>query len=331
MKLKKYILLLTVFSLLSTLLVLNGCTSTGPDLGEQGEPVELVFTAADLTNRLTLFGETLVLPEGWAFIPNTASKGTLFNFRSPEGVEGGLEKIDFDYDIDFDRLVDFYKDYVFKSDKKIRSEVLAHERFGTVVTFNGVANDRILLSLLIADGNNVTFLHFSSSQENPFPLEKALLILDTYEKDERAWVSVREMDSFPLFTSFDNTWYWYGDFKDGYYLAKKGDEVAQDMIAGLWTLNSEEINQLKTDTNFDIEPFSYEYRVRNLNTEFTVYGQRKDGRTSRLYTLFELDSKTYCLYLIQESIETDVDIITLLEKEEIQNLLDFHILFSDGI
>ncbi|MEA1910392.1 MAG: hypothetical protein U9N32_01795 [Spirochaetota bacterium] len=316
-----------IYSLFVIFLILNGCTSTGTPT----EIEEITFTEDDLTNRLTLFGETLFLPGGWAFIPNTDSKGTLFNFRSPQGVEGGLEIINFDYDIVFDKLVDFYKEYVFKSDKKIRSEALAHERFGTVVTFKGVANDRTLLSLLFADGNNVTFLHFSSSDENPFPIEKALLILDTYEKDERAWISVREMGGFPLFTSFDNTWYWYGDFKDGYYLARKGEKSAQDIIAGLWTLNNEEINQLKTDAGFNIEPFIYNYRVRNLSTEFKVYGNTKEGSTSRLYTLFKLDDKTYCLYLIQDSIDEGVDIVTLLEKPEIQNLLDFHILFSDGI
>lgn len=329
MKSGNYILAAVIFFLLTGVLIFNGCTSTGT--GSKVESEEVFFTIDDLTNRLTLFGETLLLPEGWAFIPNTASKGTLFNFRSPEGVEGGLEKIDFDYDIDFDRLVDFYKDYVFKSDKKIRSEVLEHERFGTVVSFAGVANNRTLLSFLIADGNHVTFLHFSSPAENPFPFDQALLILNTYEKDERSWISVREMDNFPLFTSFDNTWYWYGDFKDGYYLARKGEKSEEDIITGLWTLNNEEINQLKTDGNFDVEPFIYKYRVSNLTTEFTVYGDKKDGRTSRLYTLFELNSKTYCLYLIQDSIDENEDIVTLLEKPEIQNLLDFHILFSNGI
>jgi len=329
MKLRNYIIVTTVLLLLTGILIFNGCASTGTAARE--DSAEVVFTTDDLTNRLTLFGETLMLPEGWAFIPNTASKGTLFNFRSPDGVEGGLERIDFDYDIDFDRLVDFYKDYVFGSDKKIRTEVIEHNRFGTVVSFTGVANDRNLLSLLIADGNDVTFLHFSSSDESPFSLEKALLILNTYEKDERNWVSVREMGGFPLFTSFDNTWYWYGDFKDGYYLARKGEKAVQDIIAGLWTLNNEEIDQLRTDANFDVEPFIYKYRVSNLSTEFEVYGNKKDGRTSRLYTLFELDSKTYCLYLIQESIDEDLDTVTLLEKPEIQNLLDFHILFSDGL
>ena len=316
-----------ILGLLLIILILNGCSSTGTVTEQAG----VVFNEEDLTNRLTLFGETLLLPEGWAFIPNTASKGTLYNFRSPDGVEGGLEIINFDYDIDFDRLVDFYKEYVFKSDKKIRSEVLEFEAFGPIVTFHGISNDRILLSLLIADGNNVTFLHFSSSKENPFPLEKALLILNTYKKDKRNWISVREKNGFPLFTSFDNSWYWYGDFKDGYYLARKGEEPAQDIIAGLWTLNEEEINQLKTDESFNIEPFTYKYRVSNLTKEFTVYGNTKDGSTSRLYTLFELDSKTYCLYLIQESIDNNEDIETLLEKPGIQNLLDFHILFSNGI
>ncbi len=318
-----------ILGLFSILVIISGCTSTGT--GSQTKSEVVAFTISDLTNRLTLFGETLLLPEGWAFIPNTASKGTLFNFRSPNGVEGGLEIIGFDYDIDFDRLVDFYKEYVFKSDKKIRSEVLEHERFGTVVSFKGAANGNNLLSLLIADGNNVTFLHFSSPEENPFPLDQALSILNTYEKDERSWVSVREMGNFPLFTSFDNTWYWYGDFKDGYYLARKGEKPEEDIIAGLWTLNNEEIDQLKSDASFNVEPFIYKYRVSNLITEFTVYGNKKDGRTSRLYAVFELDSKTYCLYLIQESIDENEDITILLEKPEIQNLLDFHILFSNGI
>ena len=329
MKSGNYLIAIVIFFLIIGVLIFNGCTSTGT--GSQAESEVVVFTASDLTNRLTLFGETLLLPEGWAFIPNTESKGTLFNFRSPEGVEGGLEIIDFDYDIDFDRLVDFYKDYVFQSDKKISTEVLEHERFGTVVSFKGVANNRTLLSFLIADGNNVTFFHFSSPTENPFPLDQALLILNTYEKDERNWVSVREMGNFPLFTSFDNTWYWYGDFKDGYYLAKKGENPEQDIIAGLWTLNNEEVDQLKNDASFNVEPFIYKYRVSNLTTDFTVYGNTKDGKTSRVYTLFELDSKIYCLYLIQESIDDNKNVETLLGKPEIQNLLDFHILFSNGI
>jgi hypothetical protein len=52
---KNYIVSTTVFLLLTGSLILNGCTSTGNS--STPEQVESVFTADDLTNRLTLFGQ----------------------------------------------------------------------------------------------------------------------------------------------------------------------------------------------------------------------------------------------------------------------------------
>ncbi|MGL1890620.1 MAG: hypothetical protein OCD02_03290 [Spirochaetaceae bacterium] len=323
MKLKKVTIKLLLITILTGGCFITGCSST-PEFVEERE----IFNGALLNNRLTIFGETLILPEGWVFIPNPSTSGTLFNFRSPEGIEGGLEVIDFEYDIEFSKLIGFYEDYVFESDEKIKTQVIEHERFGTVAVFNGIDEDLNLKSLLVADGNNVVFLHLTHNIDTAFTQEEALLILETYKKDERNWVSFRDKVDAPQFTSIDNKWYWDGDFKNGYYMAKKGINSIPDVITCLWTISLEEIDELKTNTEFDIEPFKFTLRVQNKSTDFTVYGFMNKSRSSRLYTVFEFNEVTYCLYLIQKSIYKEDNPKVLLENQEIQDLLDFNLLFS---
>ncbi|MGL1893457.1 MAG: hypothetical protein OCD02_17605 [Spirochaetaceae bacterium] len=325
MKIKRLTTKLVFIIILAEVYFLIGCSSS-PDI----DPNREMFNGAVINNRLTLLGETLMLPEGWAFIQNPSEKGTLFNFRSQEGIEGGLEIIDFKYDIKFSKLVDFYEDFVFHSDKKIKTELIEHERFGTIAIFNGIDDDRILKSLFVADGNNVTFLHFSNNVDTIFTQEEALQILETYKKDERNWVSIRKKVDAPLFTSINNTWFWYDDFKNGYYITKKGKEYKEDIIAGLCTLNPEEVSQLQTNTNFDIEPFIHTLIVQNKLTNFTVYGQINDKSRSKLYTVFKFNEVTYCLYLIQNTIKENENPKILLEKPEIQDLLDYNLLFIGG-
>ncbi len=303
-------------------------------VGCVGTPIEekvISFHGRELNNRLTLKGKTIVLPEDWVFIRNPLKNGTHFNFRSPEGLEGGLESISFEYDIDFNKLLDFYKDHVFTSNNRIIINYIEHEKYKQIVSFSGHANNRNLYTIMVAQGNEVTFLHLSSPSDVKVSENEALLLLDTFEDDDRTWISVRQKKGMPQFSSIDNSWFWYNDFKDGYYIGRDYTGSDNDIIAGLWTLSDLDVEELQTNDQFDIKPFNYNYRIKNQNVDFTFYGQRKSYYDSVLYGVFELDSITYCFTLIQEGIGPDTDPRILLDNQGIQDLFDYHFLFTGDL
>ncbi|MGL1893523.1 MAG: hypothetical protein OCD02_17935 [Spirochaetaceae bacterium] len=292
---------------------------------------EQPFNEQPLNNRLTSKGNTLLLPEDWVFILNPSEKGTLFNFRSPTGIEGGLECINVDYELDFDKLEDFYKTYVFKTDKKVRIDKIEHEKFGQITSFSGTKNDRTLYSLLFSQGDNVTFLHFSSPSDSRISNEEAFAILETYTKDSRDWVSVRDKKDAPLFSSINNTWFWYNDFKDGYYIALDNIIANDDMLAGIWTITKNEEEELKNSDDFDIKPFKYGLLIQNNIVTATVYGQKKNLNRSILYAVFQHNRKTYCFSLIQNVMKDNVDPISLIDNQVVKDIFDYHLLFTEDL
>ncbi|MGL1891789.1 MAG: hypothetical protein OCD02_09185 [Spirochaetaceae bacterium] len=306
---------------------LIGCVGTPSVEKEQ----RLAFNGSTINNRLTLEGKSITLPEDWSFVHNIDKEGTLFNFRSPEGIEGGLEYISFDYEIDIEELNDFYKDFVFQSDERIHVSKIEHDKLGSVTSFTGIANNRNIYTLLLSEGSNVTFIYFSSSEDFPITTQEISIILDTYSIEDRSWMSVREKPGMPLFSSVDNTWIWYNDFKDGFYIAKDIEDAYGDIIAGIWSLTTLELDELKNRDEFNIQPFTYNFTIQNKDILCTVYGQKSSSDDSSLYIIFELNGTTYCLNLMQNVIEADINPSTLLVKLNIQELFDYYLLFSEGI
>ncbi|MGL1893985.1 MAG: hypothetical protein OCD02_20270 [Spirochaetaceae bacterium] len=317
-----------VIFILSLIFFMWGCVSSPKE--ESPEQQEKIV----LNNRLTLNKHTIYLPSDWVYVQNSLYTGTLFDFKSSNGIEGGLEHITFDFDIDTIKLKNFYIDNVFESDSKIETETLNFVELGEVVSFSGHYKNRNLYSLMFYSGNDVTFLHFSNPLEDSKVILKtyADTILNSYEYNDRSGLSVREKEDYPLFYDVTNNWIWYDDFRDGFYIVKNNVEDLGDLIAGLWTITPEELNNLGNIEEFDIEPFSFTLRIRNEKKLVNVYGIRNvsDKRNSSVYYTFKLDSNIYCLYIAGAPIITNVDINNNIYKDELQNLFDYNIVFTRG-
>lgn len=284
----------------------------------------------DQNNRLSKNGHTLYLPRDWKFKHNaTTVPGSLLYFTSPDGIEGSLETLTIEKNIDNSKLIKIYEDFLNTQLTGIKTIKDSNSDISIIIAHNNLRNYVIRTEVV---ENKATFLILFSpltiEMNSLIPMAKA--IYDSYHFEESRLLSIREINNFPIFYNLTDSWYWHHDYKDGYYLAKNGEDEFGDVYLGIYSITKRELESDLSNEQVNIMTSDYNIRVANIELNTIIYTINQDDRSSNIYINYEVNNILYQMHLIQKIVKNNT-VEELIDRQNIQDFLDYNMNFSKDV
>ncbi len=329
-------------TILAAVLLLYGCaTAPAPEsaavtsaaVTSAAAPAEAKPTSVDEAylngNRIVFAQSSLSFPPDWTVHKplDDDEQGMLFRFHDSDGsIRGAFEYVAFDFEIDPQKLTDYYLNSVlaFHADTQVHSMEIDGKQ-STVIRARHQETGSDVLIALICEGKNVNVIELIGA-ENTLSADP--------EAGHRIFASYRYMPQDTDirisrdvlgFYCYDGQWSWYDEVDRGFYMS--GELEGRLCVIGIWQVEQDSTEVFaRENVDFNIPLFDAHFFVNNAKIYTKGAGTRAEDGLLSLYYIVPYQNRNYCIYVSTKN--PDLDPAQAHLHETIVDLFRFNLSFG---
>ena len=160
------------------------------------------------------------------------------------------------------------------------------------------------------------------------------------EREESRWISAQFQPADPRisvrsgtggvsFHGCESGWVWMGDCRGGFYACSL--DGTAPLIAGIWESDGKTAEELASGLGgTNLPPFAVGLTVANRKVGARGTGRLEADGTCRLFLLFGLEGRSWCLHLATRGVKGEQEALDLVRSAGVQAFLRDCLLFDAG-